>query len=58
MSALPPSAVTIIGGGITIDAELHASKLGLSTEVLKAEMRQGLVYSVAEKDIGEDQGRL
>jgi hypothetical protein len=52
----PP--VTVSGGEITIDAKLLAPKLGLSTEELKAEMHKGLVYSVAETGIDEDQGRM
>ena len=31
--------------------------LGVPTEPLKAEMRRGLVYSVAERGIDEDEGR-
>jgi hypothetical protein len=58
MRALTVPPVTVIGGEITIDAELLAPKLGLSTEELKAEMHKGLVYSVAEKGINEDQGRM
>jgi len=34
-----------------------AAGLGLSTQSLKAEMRRGLVYSVAERGIDEDEGR-
>src|SRR6266478_5260077 len=33
-----------------------APKLGLSVEVLKAEMRRGYVYSVTEQGIGSDAG--
>jgi len=36
-----------------VDAEFLAAKLGLSTELLKAEMRRGLVYSVAERGIDD-----
>ena len=57
MSSVPGSAITIADGGITIDAELVASKLGLSAESLKAEMRKGIVYSVTERGIDEDVGR-
>ena len=44
-------------GSITIDADLLAPKLGLSVEVLKAEMRRGYVYSVTEQGIDSDAGR-
>jgi len=57
MSALPSSVVTIGDGEITIAADLLAPKLGLSVEVLKAEMRRGYVYSVTEQGIGSDAGR-
>jgi hypothetical protein len=57
MSTLPSSAVTIGDGEITIAADLIAPKLGLSTETLKAEMRRGYVYSVAERGIDEEAGR-
>ncbi len=57
MSRSPSSAVTIDKGEIAIDAELLAPKLGLSTETLKAEMRRGYVYSLAEMGIDEDEGR-
>jgi len=57
MSALLSSVVTIGDGEITIAADLLAPKLGLSVEVLKAEMRRGYVYSVTEQGIGSDAGR-
>jgi len=57
MSGVPGSAISIAGGEITIDAELLASKLGLSEASLKTEMRKGIVYSVTETGINEDAGR-
>ena len=57
MSPVPASAITIADGEITVDAELLAPKLGLSAEALKAEMRKGIVSSVAETGINEDAGR-
>jgi len=57
MSSVPGSAISIADGEITIDAELLASKLGLSAASLKAEMRKGIVSSVAETGINEDVGR-
>ena len=57
MSPVPGLAIYIADGEITIDAELLASKLGLSATLLKAEMRKGIVYSVAETGINEDAGR-
>ncbi len=57
MSSVPGSAISIADGEITIDAELLASKLGLSAAALKAEMRKGSIDSVAEAGIDEDAGR-
>ena len=57
MSALPSSPVTIEDGEITIAADLLAPKMRLSVEALKAELRRGYVYSVAERGIDEDAGR-
>ena len=54
MSPVPAAAITIADGEISVDAELLAPKLGLSTEALKAEMRKGNVSSVAESGIDED----
>ena len=58
MSSVPGSAISIADGEITIDAELLASGLGLSEALLKAEMRKGIVSSVAETGINEDAGRI
>jgi hypothetical protein len=57
MNSVLGSAVCIAEGEITIDAELLAPRLGLSAASLKAEMRKGIVYSVAETGINEDAGR-
>ena len=57
MSPVPASAITITDGEITVNGELLAPKLGLSAEALKAEMRKGIVSSVAETGIDEDAGR-
>ena len=53
----PASVISVQSGEIMVDAEFLAAKLGLSTELLKTEMRRGLVYSVAERGIDEDEGR-
>ncbi len=57
MSPVPASAITIADGEIAIDAELLAPKLGFSAAALKAEMRKGIFYSVAETGINEGAGR-
>jgi len=57
MSPAPGSAITIVDGEITVDAELLAPKLGLSAAALQAEMRSGSIDSVAEAGIDEDAGR-
>jgi hypothetical protein len=38
-----------------VDAEFLAAKLGLSTESLKAGMHRGLVYSLTERDIEDEE---
>ena len=57
MSSVPGSPISIADGEITIDARLLASRLGLSAALLKAEMRKGIVSSVAETGLNEDVGR-
>ncbi len=57
MSSHQTAAISIVNGEITVDAELLAPKLGLSAEALKAEMRKGIVSSVAETGLNEDAGR-
>ncbi len=57
MSSHQTGAITIVNGEITVDADLLAPKLGLSAAALKAEMRKGVVSSVAETGINEDAGR-
>ena len=57
MSAAPGSAIILVDGEITVDAELLGRKLGLSAAALKAEMRKGSIDSVAEAGIEEDAGR-
>ena len=57
MSALSSAAVMIEDGEITIAADLLAQRLGLSAEALKAQMRRGYVYSLAEQGVAEDAGR-
>lgn len=51
------AAVTFVGGEAIIDAEVLAPALGLSPDELKDEMREGLVYGVAEAGVAEDAGR-
>jgi hypothetical protein len=53
----PASVISVQDGEIVVDANFLAAGLGLSTHSLKAEMRRGLVYSVAERGIDEDEGR-
>ena len=57
MNSVPRSAISIEDGEITIDAELVAYKLGVSTALLQAGMPKGVVSSVAETGIDEDVGR-
>ena len=57
MRSLPPSAITIVDGGISTSAEVLAPKLASSPEALKAELREGIVYSAAESGANADVGR-
>jgi hypothetical protein len=50
--------IAVEGEEATIAAGHLAAKLGLSVDRLRAEMRRGVVYGVAERGIGEDAGRL
>ena len=50
--------IEVHGEQITIEAGYLAAKLGLSVDLLRAEMRRGIVYGVVERGIGEDAGRL
>ncbi|MDB5406608.1 MAG: Nfu/NifU-domain containing protein [Rhodospirillales bacterium] len=54
--ACTTSDISVQNGEIVVDAEFLAAKLGLSTDSLRAEMRRGLVYSVTERGIDEDEG--
>lgn len=56
-NVLSSVAITIADSEITIDACLLATKLGLSAEVLKVEIRRGNVRSVTEQGYGADAGR-
>ena len=53
-----PPVIEVHGEQITIEADFLAVKLGLSVDLLRAEMRRGIVYGVVERGIGEDAGRL
>jgi Family of unknown function (DUF6522) len=57
VKTVSPGGITISNEDIVIDANILASHLGLSEQKLKAEMRSGLVYGVAEKGVGEDEGQ-
>ena len=43
---------------VTIEATYLASRLGLPVDRLLAEMRRGIIYSVVERGVGDDVGRL
>ena len=58
MAERSPIAVSIADGDIFIDAEALAPKLGLSVDALKEEMGRGLVTSIAETGVDDDEGRL
>ncbi|PCJ61619.1 MAG: hypothetical protein COA65_01320 [Rhodospirillaceae bacterium] len=57
MRSLPPSVITIVDGEISINVEVLAPRLNISAEAFNAEMRKGIVYSVAKTGVNEDAGR-
>jgi Family of unknown function (DUF6522) len=59
MMTIPtPPVIDIPGGEVTVEASYLAARLGLSVNRLRGEMRQRLVYSVVERGMGENAGRL
>jgi hypothetical protein len=54
----PSAVIEIHGDVVTVEASYLAARLGLPVERLRAEMRRGIIYSVVERGIGEDAGRL
>ena len=55
---LSPPLVEIHGDDVTVEATYLATRLGLSVDRLRTEMRRGIVYGVVERGIGEDAGCL
>ena len=53
-----PPGIEIHGDDVTVEAGYIAARLGLSVAGLRAEMRRGTIYSVVERGMGEDAGRL
>jgi uncharacterized protein DUF6522 len=50
--------IEIHGDDVTVEASYLASRFDLSVDRLRAEMRRGIIYSVVERGMGEDAGRL
>jgi len=53
-----PPFVEVHGDEATVEAGFLAAKLGVSVDLLQAEMRKGIVYGTLERGIGEDAGWL
>lgn len=53
-----PPVIEIHGDDVTVEASYLAARLGLSVDQLRAEMPRGIIYSVVERGMGEDAGRL
>ncbi len=53
-----PPVIEIHGDDVTVEASYLAARLGLSVDRLRAEMQRGIIYSVVERGMGEDAGRL
>jgi len=59
MKPAAPDRVEIdAGGDVALTAEQAAALLGVAPDVLRADLRAGIVYSVVERGEGEDAGRL
>ena len=54
----PPRVIEIHGDDVTVLASYLAVRLGLPVDRLRAEMRRGIVYSVVERGMGKEAGRL
>jgi Family of unknown function (DUF6522) len=52
------AAVSHSEDGFTVDAEIIAAKLGLSTDLFWREVKRGIVYGVVERGEGDDAGRV
>ena len=50
------TAVRRAGGRVEVDSPMVARGLKLPVEQFIAEMRRGIVYSLSERGIGEDEG--
>ena len=57
MNPFPP-VIEIHGDDVTVEASYLAARFDLSVDRLRAEMRRGIIYSVVERGMGEDAGRL
>src|SRR6266576_6678010 len=53
-----PPIIEIHGDDVTVEASYLAAQFDLSVDRLRAEMRRGIIYSVVERGMGEDAGRL
>ena len=53
-----PPVIEIHGDDVTVEASYLAARLGLPVDLLRTEMRLGIIYSVVERGMGEDAGRL
>ena len=52
------TAVRRAEGAVEVDSPMVARGLKLPVEQFMAEMRRGIVYSLSERGIGEDEGRF
>src|SRR5947208_16816127 len=53
-----PPIIEIHGDDVTVEASYLAARFDLSVDRLRAEVRRGIIYSVVERGMGEDAGRL
>ena len=57
MNPFPP-IIEIHGDDVTVEASYLAARFDLSVDRLRVEMLRGIIYSVVERGMGEDAGRL
>ena len=58
MELIPRETLELQGDDILVDADMLASRLGLSVATLRECMRAGRISTLVERGEGDDEGRL
>ena len=56
MTGLPPGLLSISKGAVILSAEAVAPRLGLTPEVLQAELRRGQISCLVETGVDKNEG--